>query len=154
MTEWLVLLTPLALLPVVLLFGFVGCAVEGSGLAQEIAFRYGPGLDTLPVEKLRIAITILNPESIGSGNETIMPPSPLGDTLRVGVAPFALVELTDASARCQCEIWLDKTTTEPTSTVSTEAAYKGFNFPQFELLSALDPGLKDFALQVKGFDVS
>ena len=47
MIDWFVLLTPLALLPIFLLFVFIGCVLDSSGLGTEgpITFTYGPGLD-------------------------------------------------------------------------------------------------------------
>lgn len=47
MTDWLVYLSPLLLLPIVMLFGFVGCTLNTKGSpAATVALVIGKGMDT------------------------------------------------------------------------------------------------------------
>jgi hypothetical protein len=61
MIDWFIVLIPLALLPVFLLFVFVGCPLDREGLATPVGFGYEGGLGT-DVQRFDAAVS--GPESL------------------------------------------------------------------------------------------
>jgi hypothetical protein len=72
MIDWFVLLVPFAVLPVVLILGFVGCFLDVEGIPDAPSFTYPSGLPTMPtgnVVKLVVTMTVTG-EDGASGSET------------------------------------------------------------------------------------
>ena len=63
MIDWFVLLIPLAVVPIVLVFGFVGCTLDSSGVPRA-QLSYPAGLKQLLVEmEVTVEVTGANGES-------------------------------------------------------------------------------------------
>jgi len=68
MLDWFVLLVPLAVLPIILLFAFVGCPLDRSGLATSLPFSWGPGLGDGDVTSIVVTFTASVAEGEGGGS--------------------------------------------------------------------------------------
>ena len=68
MLDWFVLLVPLAVLPIILLFAFVGCPLDRSGQATSLPFSWGPGLGNGDVTSIVVTFTASVAEGEGGGS--------------------------------------------------------------------------------------
>ncbi len=136
MIDWFVLLIPLVLLPIFLLFVFVGCVLDKDGKGPPgpisndttIHFVYEPGLDT-DVHTILIKFT-LGPEAQTSGatapDKIVLSEDdvlPLGDSIPAGDIPL------DSFGRFTCSGIIVQIKNESDNEVHTEAvsAYKAAN---------------------------
>lgn len=111
MIDWFVLLTPLALLPVFLLFVFIGCVLDPSGtkdpnaplyIDSPIYFKYGPEVVAQGVVSLDISVQLVGFEP---GVEN--PPPVYLDSfeseetiLIIGMIPLS----SEGSVTCLCDV--------------------------------------------------
>jgi hypothetical protein len=72
MIDWFVVLTPLMLLPIVLIFGFVGCILNRYGTRYIPIFQFQGGLGSPsgPLVSLRVTLTL----TVDSFSKTAAPP--------------------------------------------------------------------------------
>jgi hypothetical protein len=114
MIDWFALLIPLVLVPILLLFVFVGCTLDKTGLPSEtnIVFAYGPGLDTI-ASHIQVDLKVTWPvfqegESLPSeftllrGAGETSPILPGGENIEDGTLGIGLVD--DAAVTCVCTI--------------------------------------------------
>ena len=81
MIDWFVLLVPFAVLPLVLIFGFVGCVLDTEGTGVVPKFIYPPGLPS-PIGSvliLKVDMTVTGAEKATASNSStlrVTPPPP------------------------------------------------------------------------------
>jgi hypothetical protein len=66
--DWIVLTAPLAVLPVTLLLGFVGCALNRSGIGVRLVVNYQSGLD-VDVKAISVTFTYTVPPKFADNAE-------------------------------------------------------------------------------------
>ena len=107
MIDWFVLLVPLAVVPVVLVFGFVGCTLDSSGVPRA-QLSYPAGLKQVLLEmEVTVEVTGANGESQSDTKslkgEDLLPAGDLVDF-------FIVLDEIDAdekgSAKCQCDLFV------------------------------------------------
>ena len=115
MIDWFVLLAPLAALPLVLIFGFLGCVLDRTGHTGEgITFRFPPGLAT-PLVKLRVRMTLsVNGWSQQEEHTLVATSGDFPPTMK-GMIPFPTLAAKDdvyntgeigAAIDMLCECWI------------------------------------------------
>jgi hypothetical protein len=111
MIDWFVVLVPLVLLPIVLLFVFVGCTYDYDVLVLlPVILHYGPGSET-NVESIEVTFefgahsstrTLFHQDSVPDGGEIIKPD---GGKIEEFVAPVN----EEGQVECTCLIKMKQT---------------------------------------------
>jgi hypothetical protein len=105
MIDWFVLLIPLAVAPIVLVFGFVGCTLDSSGIPRA-QLSYPAGLKQLLVEmEVTVEVTGANGES-QSDTKTLQGEDllPEGDLVDFFIVLDEIDAEEEGSAKCQCDL--------------------------------------------------
>jgi hypothetical protein len=124
MIDWFVLLVPFAVLPVVLIFGFVGCVLDTEGIPSAPNFSYPPGLPVPVGSVMTLAVSMVVTGADGasdSDSETrtaVTPPPPPALTLKPTgeIITFPKIDLeaidaeVEGSATCTVTLTIGATT--------------------------------------------
>ena len=129
MIDWFVLLVPFAVLPLVLIFGFVGCTLNTEGTGAVPRFIYPPGLPSPIGSLLTLAATMTVTGAFGLSNSatvtlTVSPPlsslKPKGDIVEFPINMEAIGAKEDGTASCTVTLTISG---NPTTTLSLSATH-------------------------------
>jgi hypothetical protein len=73
MVDWLVVLIPLVLVPIVLLFAFAGCVLDPDGQGTPVTFSYPPQLN-VDVHRFEASFQLSLENSEGDPSSSVVPP--------------------------------------------------------------------------------
>jgi hypothetical protein len=106
MIDWFVLLMPFAALPIVLLFVFVGCGLDRSGIPSNIFFLLPEDYDyaLAAVDLIEATITVTGAGGDSQSAIVTMKKGGFSWTNEVGIDLAAIDAEEEGSAHCECKI--------------------------------------------------
>jgi hypothetical protein len=127
MIDWFIVLVPLAALPVVMLFVFIGCALNSEGIAWPmVALFIGKGFDT-DIQSIEVTFqyNLAGGESPSNlrVSVTLQPPSLTAGTFINKTSELNLLDEPAGSLNCTCVITKKQTLEQ--FTVSGDQIYGG-----------------------------
>jgi hypothetical protein len=132
MIDWFVMLVPFAVLPVVLIFGFVGCALDTEGIPAAPGLTYPPSLPVPIGSVLTIAVSMTVTGEDGDSksaqaSRSVMEIKPTGETIEFPSIELDAIDAEEeGSATCTVTLTIsgnpDTTFSLPTATHTNPTA--------------------------------